>query len=194
MREKGALFILLGISDQERHGLARGVQLRLGNTIGIAQNDVRRLAIDHLLFRCKFIRVGLTGRGIELVSHGPRRMIHPVAKSHYGKDHQRGDLDHVDGDVDRRRTVYSAVRDIGDAKGERHGDCHHEHRPGVGRAHKAGPKSSSQKAAENPHDANHHAGINPVIQVRAPAHDKLRQAGVGPRLFVVEERLLGEIV
>ena len=84
--------------------------------------------------------------------------------------------------------------DVGDTEREHDRDQHHEHRPGIGRAHEVRPDGSHQIAAEDAHDADHHAGINPVIQMRAPADDELGKPGIGPRFVVVEERLLGEVV
>ncbi len=37
-------------------------------------------------------------------------------------------------------------------------------------------------------------GIDPVIKVRAPADDELREPGIAPGLVVVEERLFGEVI
>ncbi len=121
-------------------------------------------------------------------------MVRAVAESHHGEDQQRGDLDHVDRDVHGRRSVHAAVSDPGDAEREDDRDQHHEDRAGIRRAHEVRPERAGQIAEEDAHDAHHHARIDPVVKVRAPADDELRKPRILPRLLVVEERLFREII
>ncbi len=80
------------------------------------------------------------------------------------------------------------------AKEKHDGHRHHEHRPGIGSAHEAGPDGAGQVADQHAHHADHHARIDPVIEVRAPADDELGKARVAPGGLVVEKRLLREII
>ena len=121
-------------------------------------------------------------------------MIHAIAQGHHREDQQRADLNHVDGDVHRRRAGHAANADIGDPEREHDRDQHHEHRSGIGCAHKARPYGSDQVADQDAHHRDHDAGINPVVQMRAPADDELRKPRVAPDFLVVEERLLREII
>ena len=121
-------------------------------------------------------------------------MIHAVTQGQHRKDHQGADLDYVNGHVDRRRAVHAAVGDVGHPEGEHHGHCHHEHGSGVGSAHERRPDGPREVAHQNSHDSDHHARIQPVIKVRAPADDELRQARKRPGFLVVQKRLLRKIV
>ena len=71
---------------------------------------------------------------------------------------------------------------------------HHECRPRIGGAHEVRPDGAHKISAEDSHDADHHARVNPVIQMRAPAHDELREPRIPPDLVVIQKRLLGEVV
>ncbi len=59
---------------------------------------------------------------------------------------------------------------------------------------KLGQMVPTKISAEDSHDADHHAGVDPVVKMRAPAHDELREASILPGLIVVQERLFGKVV
>ncbi len=195
MRQERAAAVGRRIADFVGHGVARCVQLGLGHHAGrVADDGVGRFPVDHGRGSGELVGVGLARDRVELVGDRPRRMIHAVAESEYREDHQCGDLDDVDCDVHRRRSVYAAVGDVSHGKGKHHGDQHHEGHAGVRRAHEIRPDSAHQVAAQDSHDADHDAGVDPVVQVRGPADDELGEAGILPGLVVIEERLLGEVI
>src|SRR5579862_4534080 len=116
-------------------------------------------------------------------------MIGAEAQGHHREHHQRADLDDVDGDVNGRRAVYTATGDPGYSEGEYHRDYRHKDGTRIRSTHEVRPKRADQVAYQHAHNGHHHSRINPIIQVRAPADDEFRQAGVAPHLIVIEERL-----
>jgi hypothetical protein len=194
MTQKIALIVLHRVRDAIRHGLAGRVQLRLGHAGRIAHDGVSGLTAGGHRLCQKLVSVGLAGGGIELKSHTPRGVIRAVTQRQYRENHQGCDLNHVDGDINGRRTVYAAAGDIGHPEGERHRDDHHECDPRIGGAHHVRPKGSGQITAQDAHHAHHHARVNPVIQVRAPADDEFRKARIAPRFVVIQKRLFREVV
>ena len=77
------------------------------------------LAVDRLLLGGELVGVGVARGGIELVGHAARRMIDAVAQGHHREDQQGRDLNHVDGDVDRRGAVDAAMGDVGNTERRR---------------------------------------------------------------------------
>ncbi len=59
---------------------------------------------------------------------------------------------------------------------------------------KFGQMRAHQVSAEDSHDADHHARVDPVVKMRAPADDELREARISPNLVVIQKRLLGKVV
>jgi hypothetical protein len=59
---------------------------------------------------------------------------------------------------------------------------------------KFGHNVPHQVAGDDSDHAYHHSGIDPVVEMRAPADNEFRQARVRPRLFVIEKRLFGEVI
>ncbi len=144
--------------------------------------------------RRELVGVGFAGGRIELEGHASRRMVHAVADGHHREHQQRADLNDVDGDVHRRRASDAAMRDVGNAERKDHRDHHHEQRAGVRGAHGVGPQRSDHVTAENSRHRHHHPGIDPVVQVRGPADDELREPRIPPVLVMIQKRLFGEVV
>ena len=66
--------------------------------------------------------------------------------------------------------------------------------PGLDGAHEIGPQRADHVTAENARDAHHHARIDPVIEMGAPADDELRKPGVPPGLFMIQKGLFRKVV
>ena len=66
--------------------------------------------------------------------------------------------------------------------------------PGFDAAHNVGIEEANDIAAEDASGRHHHAGIDPVIEVRAPADDELCDAGVLEHLVLGQEGLLRVVV
>ena len=194
VRQEVPFFVLRCIADAERHHFAGGVQQGLRRSVGFAQNGFGGLPVGDRLFGGELVGIGLARGGIELVGDAARRVVHAIAQGQHREHHQRGDLYDIDGDVDRRRAIDSAVGDIGHYKRERDGDGHHEHGTRIGGAHEARPEGPRQVAAQDSHHRDHHSRIDPVVEVRGPADDELRKPGVAPRGVVIQERLFGEVI
>ena len=194
MAQEVALVVGRRIGDVEGHGLPGGIQLGLGPSVGLAQNRFRSLPVRHRLFGREFVGVCFARCRIVLVGHAARRMTHPKAEGQNRKHHQRRDLDHVDGDIDRRRAGYATMGDIGHEERERHRNRRHEHRAGIGRAHEARPNGPRQVAAQDSHYGDHHSRVDPVVEVGRPTDDELRKPRVAPDVIVVQERLFREVI
>src|SRR5205085_2995356 len=115
-------------------------------------------------------------------------------QSHHREHNQRGNLNDIDRNVDRGRTVYTAIGDISHAKRRDDGAQSHEDRARIARAHESRLECSGNVAAENTDYGHHHARIDPVVQVGTPTDNKLGKPGITPRLIVVEKRLFREII
>ena len=121
-------------------------------------------------------------------------MVHAIAECDHREHQQRRDLNDVNGDGDRGGPGHAPVGDVSHRKREHNADSHHERRARIGGIHEVWPERPSQISAQDPHHRDHHAGIDPVVEVRAPTDDELGKAGVAPRLVVVQEGLLREVV
>src|SRR5207244_9983910 len=111
-------------------------------------------------------------------------MVHAVAQSQHREQDQGGNLDHVDGDAHRRRAIYTSIGDVGHNEGEEDGDQHHEGDARIGGVHEVRPERAYEVAAQDPHDPDHHARVDPVIKMGSPTHDEFREPRVAPRLIV----------
>src|SRR5208282_1670232 len=109
-----------------------------------------------------------------------------------GEDQQCGDLDDVDGDVDAGGANHADVGDVGNSEGEDDPEYDHQYRAVHGRGELGGKELTCHVAYEDGGDADHHAGVNPVVQVTGPADDEFIKACPLKGGFFGEERLLGE--
>ncbi len=194
MRKEVALLVLLRICHDERHRLARGIQLRFRHHVGVAHDIVRSLPIRRDFFGLELVGIRVARSGIELPAWRAGRMRRAVAESHHGKHQQRRDLNHVNRDAHRRRAGNAAMCNVCDGEGEHDRNEHHEHRSRIGCAHEVRPKCTDYIAADDARHADHHTGVYPVIKMRAPADNELRKTRILPRGFVIEKRLFSEIV
>src|ERR1017187_5176423 len=121
-------------------------------------------------------------------------MAHAVAESKERENEQGADLNHVDRYVDRGRAPNAALGNVGDGKREGYRRQHHECRAGVRGIHEVRPKGPDQIPAEDAHDTDHHAGIDPIIKMGGPSVDALGEPGVAPDFLVIEERLFGKVI
>ena len=140
------------------------------------------------------IRVSFAGDGIELVGDASRRVIDAVADGHHREYDQRADLNHVDGDAYCGRPRNTAMRNVSNPEGKHGCDHHHEQRAWIGGAHGVWPQGAHDVTAEDSRHGHHHTRIDPVVQVRRPADDKLGKPGVAPVLVMIQKRLFGEII
>ena len=106
------------------------------------------------------------------------RMVDAIAKGQHAEDDQRGDLHDVDGDVDGRGCARALLRDPRHEEREDDRDQRHEDGPGLEPLMKVGIEEADHIADEDARDRHHHAGIDPVVKVRAPADDELGDAGI----------------
>ncbi len=121
-------------------------------------------------------------------------MADAIADGQHAEDHQRGDLNHVDGQVDGGGSARALAGDPADEEREDNRNQRHEERPGIGAAHDVGIEEADHIADEDAGGGHHHAGIDPVVKVRAPADDELGHAGILEGLVLGEQRLLGVVV
>ena len=140
--------------------------------------------------------VGVGRQRLTIVLEAGRagRMVGAIAEGQDAEDNQGGDLNNVDGDVDGRRCAGALGGDPGHEEREDDRDECHEERPGVGAAHEVGIEEADHVADEDAGDGHHHAGIDPVVEVRAPADDELGDAGILEGLVLGEHGLLSVVV
>ena len=166
--------ILIRIADLIGHRLPVSAHLRLRNHVGIAHDRFRRLPIRRGLRRGKFVGVSLAGHRIKQIGHASRRMIQAIPNRENRKDQKRADLNHVNGNVYRRRACNTSVCDVRDPQRKQHCNHHLEHRSRVGGAHEVGIQRANDVTAEDPRHCHHHTRIDPVVKMRRPPDDKLR--------------------
>src|SRR2546425_103734 len=89
-----------------------------------------------------------------------------------------------------RRPVDAAIRHIAGQEGEHDGDGH------LGDRGQRQTKEPSDVHEHRGHHRHHHARIHPIVEVGDPPDDVFGQSRppMVPGLFLVEERLLGEVV
>ncbi len=127
---------------------------------------------------------------IPTIHRNTQRILNTEQDCQHTKDDERGQLNHVNDDACRRRTVDAAHRDETDERREypRDGDLD---------PHRDCQAELSQDVRDQDcHERDHHAGVDPVKQVRRPTGDELgdaRPASVR-RLFAVQECFFGKVV
>ncbi len=127
----------------------------------------------------------------EVIGLRTLRVRAAVGQRDHREDHERGDLDNVDRDVDRRAPVHTAVRDVGHAESEHDAEEVHLKRAVVDAAEGVGKEIPREISHEHRRDAHHASRVDPVVQVTRPPREELGQARELERLGLREERLLG---
>ena len=91
-------------------------------------------------------------------------MIQAIPNRDNRKDQKRADLNHVNGNVYRRRACNTSVCDVRDPQRKQHCNHHLEHRSRVGGAHEVGIQRANDVTAEDPRHCHHHTRIDPVVK------------------------------
>ena len=126
--------------------------------------------------------------GMQVVNFG---MLQTVDDGERGKEDQGDDLDGVDDNVREGRTGDADVGNRADNACKDDADQHFL--PGGA---KAGVKGLDDVGDEQTHECYHHTWIDPVVQVRCPAHDEFRQARKFEMavFFAMQDRGFGEVI
>src|ERR1039457_4149067 len=106
------------------------------------------------------------------------RVVDAIADGEKAKQDQRRNLDDVDCQVDGRRGVCAA---LGDGRDKECKDVrNHRHEDGTRSSpgHEGGIEKAHYIPDEYTGDADHHARVDPVVEVRAPADNKLGDAAL----------------
>ena len=187
VRKECAGRILLRIADCEWNLLARCVQQRLRHTACVADRSSR-------LICCELVSIGRQRLSIVLKSCRAFRVTHAMADSNKAENYQRRDLNYVDRQVDRRRSTRALRGNPAHKDREENRDQRHEQRSRIRPAHRIRIEEADHISNKDTCRRHHHAGINPVIKVRAPANNKLGHAGILEGLILGKQRLLRVVV
>ncbi len=122
------------------------------------------------------------------------RMVGAIAKGQHAENDQRGNLDNIDGHVDRRGCAGALLCDPGHEEREDDRDQPMKTGPGLRAADEVGIEEANHIADEDAGGRHHHAGIDPVVKVRAPADNEFGYAGILEGLVLGEQRLLRVVV
>ena len=114
--------------------------------------------------------------GVERIAERAFAVVQAIVQGHARKDQQGGDLNQIDGDVDGRGSRHAAVGDVRDAERENDAEADHERRAIDGAVKRVGKKLAGQVSDENRGNADHDAGIEPIIKMAGPTDDEFRDS------------------